>query len=924
MTAVPGLRASASAAQAGLDESAAGRCFHCGLSLERTETITATVAGDERCFCCTGCKSVCEAIYAAGLEGFYRRTPEGEVLGPPPEPPKQLQLYDLDEVQAAYLDTTADLREINLHVEGIHCAACVWLIETGLSKMPGVEEARVNLTGRRLRLKWDNSRQRLSSLLGRLGEIGYAAVPFDPESAEGALKRGNRALLFRMAFAAFAAMNLMWVSIALYAGADQGEFRGLFHWIGFAVATPTLIYSGWPFYRGAWLGLRQGALTMDLPIAIGASITYLYSLYVTVGGQGHVYWDTVVNFLFVILVGRFLEAMSKRQAMASTQRLLDLQPKIATVLRDGEEVVVPIRAVAMDDILLVRPGETIPADGVVSEGRSEVDEAMLTGESEPVKRGIGDVVAAGTLNGAGVLEVRVTGLLRDTALGRIIRLVEDAQSSKAPIQSLADRIVPWFVALTIGLALTTFGIWIGREVETALMAATSVLIITCPCAFGLATPMAIAVASGLGARHGILIKQGAVLETLSDIDHFVFDKTGTLTEGRPEVIQVQTLAVGPAELSGLGELQGSCGPNGQAGLSGLGTGWQPQLAEAALDDAQREPLRLVAALERVSEHPLARAVVRLAKGAGIGLGSAQVREVHVEPGAGISGSVDGHRVLVGTRAWLRQNGIERGTLSTLGEYLSAEGEKPSAVAENLPPAGDNPPWASASPAKVAEHSPDLDEPAGPLGTTLHCAIDGVERLRLLAADRLRADAAEVVQRLQADGIRVTLLTGDREDVARRIAAQLGPVEVIAEVRPEDKDRVIADLQKRGERVAMVGDGINDAPALVRADVGIAVGSGTDVSIASADLVLMSAELMRVRDAAALSRRTLRTIRQNIGLSITYNLIMVPLAMAALITPLVAAISMPLSSLAVIGNSARLRGLFRQKSRPSAGRSNLRG
>ncbi|MCF8014371.1 MAG: heavy metal translocating P-type ATPase [Chromatiaceae bacterium] len=854
-----------------------GRCFHCGLPLDRTETVKATVAGGERHFCCTGCKSVCEAIFAAGLEGFYRRTPEGEVLGPPPEPPKQLALYDLDEVQAAYLDTTADLREINLHVEGIHCAACVWLIETGLSKMPGVEEARVNLTGRRLRLKWDNSRQRLSSLIGRLGEIGYAAVPFDPETAEGALKRGNRALLFRMAFAAFAAMNLMWVSIALYAGADEGEFRGLFHWIGFAIATPTLIYSGWPFYRGAWLGLRQGALTMDLPVAIGASITYLYSLYVTVGGQGHVYWDTVVNFLFVILVGRFLEAMSKRQAMASTQRLLDLQPKIATVLRDGEEVVVPIRAVAMGDLLLVRPGETIPADGIVSQGRSEVDEAMLTGESEPVKRAIGDSVTAGTLNGAGVLEVRVTGLLRDTALGRIIRLVEDAQSSKAPIQSLADRIVPWFVALTIGLALITFGLWSGRDLETALMAATSVLIITCPCAFGLATPMAIAVASGLGARYGILIKQGAVLETLSDIDHFVFDKTGTLTEGRPEVIQVQTLA---ADLGEPTELE---------------AGWQRWPADVAFSHAQPELLRLVAALERVSEHPLAHAVVRLAKGAGIGLGSAEVRDVHVEPGAGISGRVDGHRLVIGTREWLRENGIDC--------QGPAAGENPSALPESPLPVG---------------------EPAAPLGTTLHCAIDGVERLRLLAADRLRADAAEVVQRLQADGIRVTLLTGDREAVARRIAAQLGTIEVIADVRPEDKDRVIADLQRRGERVAMVGDGINDAPALVRADVGIAVGSGTDVSIASADIVLMSAELMRVRDAAALSRRTLRTIRQNIGLSITYNLIMVPLAMAALITPLVAAISMPLSSLAVIGNSARLRSLFKQGARSSAARSNPRG
>jgi Cu2+-exporting ATPase len=469
--------------------------------------------------------------------------------------------------------------------------------------------------------------------------------------------------------------------------------------------------------------------------------------------------------------------------------------------------------------------------------------------------------------------------------------------------------------LTIGLALTTFGIWIGRDLETALMAATSVLIITCPCAFGLATPMAIAVASGLGARHGILIKQGAVLETLSDIDHFVFDKTGTLTEGRPEVTQIQTLSVARA---GLPE-QSRSNASGAAGVLAkpsepsqavelrrpheIGRSaergdlveptdpqgvWHIQPADAELEDAAREHIRLVAALERVSEHPLARSVVRLAKGAGIGLGSAQVRDVRIEPGAGISGLVDGRLVLIGTRSWLGENDIDCQTHAV--DATSARSE----------------------------------EPAGPLGTTLHCAIDGVERLRLLAADRLRSDAAEVVKRLQADGIRVTLLTGDREAVAQRIAEQLGAVDVIAEVRPEDKDRVIARLQQRGERVAMVGDGINDAPALVRADVGIAVGSGTDVSIASADIVLMGAELMRVRDAAALSRRTLRTIRQNIGLSITYNLIMVPLAMAALITPLVAAISMPLSSLAVIGNSARLRGLFKRGARPPAGKSNLRG
>jgi len=808
---------------------------------------TAVVDGAERPFCCNGCRSVCEAIYAAGLDGFYRRTPEGEVLGPPPEPPKQLALFDLDEVQEEFVDSLDETREINLLVEGIHCAACVWLIENSLASTQGVQEARVNLTGRRLRLKWDNRQVKLSQVLRRLADIGYAAVPFDPDAAEGALRRQNRALLYRMAFAGFAMMNLMWISIALYAGADEGEFRGMFQWIGLLIATPTLVYSGWPFYKGAWSGLRQLHLGMDLPIAIGASITYLYSLYVTLSGSGHVYWDTVVNFLFVILVGRYLEAISKRQAVSSTQRLLDLQPKMATILRDGDEAVVPIRAVRPHDIVLVRPGETIPTDAVVLAGSSRVDESMLTGESVPVPRAVGDQVSAGTLNGSGVLRLKVSGVLRDSALGQIIRLVEEAQASKSPIQCVADRIVPWFVAVTLTLAALTFAFWLRQDVETALMAATAVLIITCPCAFGLATPMAIAVGSGLGARNGILIKNGAVLETLSQIDHYVFDKTGTVTEGRPMVTLLR---------DGAGESQMEAGGE-------------------VLTRGRRRALAAAAALERLSEHPLASAVIRLAREAKIAYTAIPVGEVRVEPGFGIAGEVDGSTVVVGSADWLRRCGVE-----------------PAA-------------WS-------AERSPadGVTAVSASLGVTpVHCAVDGAEVLCLSIEDRLRPDATETIRLLRDDGLKVTLLTGDRHAVAERIAAQLGGIDVIAEVLPQDKDRVVAELQRGGQRVAMIGDGINDAPALVRADVGIAVGSGTDVSIASADIVLMSNELMRVRDAGLLARRTLRAIRQNIGLSIAYNTIMVPLAMAAMITPLIAAVSMPLSSLAVIGNSARIRGLF---------------
>ncbi|PLY12167.1 MAG: copper-translocating P-type ATPase [Sedimenticola sp.] len=835
--------ASAGPVESTEDHPAHPSCFHCALPVDPAENILAEIEGKTRDFCCIGCKSVCEAIYAAGLQGFYQRTPEGAPLAPPPELPKELALYDLDEIQEEFVDSLGDLRDIHLLVEGIHCAACVWLIENTLKAHPGIVEARVNLSGRRLHVKWNNNQIRLSAIIQRLVQIGYAAVPYDPEAAEGQLQKENRKLMYRMAFAGFGMMNLLWISIALYSGADKGEFRTMFHWVGFCLATPTLLYSGYPFYKGALSGLRNMHLSMDLPIAIGATITYLYSLYVTLSGSttGEVYYDTVVNFLFVILVGRYLEAMSKKQAVASTQRLLDLQPRVARVIRDGEEKTVPIRGVKIGDLLLVRPGERIPADGVVTEGQSSINEAMLTGESIPVSKAVGDSVSAGTINGQGALYMEVEGLLKDTALGRIIRLVEDAQASKAPIQCVADQIVPWFVAVTIGLALITFLWWVRSDFEQALMAATAVLIITCPCAFGLATPMSIAVASGAGARHGILVKNGEVLETLSAIDHFVFDKTGTLTEGRVAVTSIET----------------------------PGESWT--LDQERIPEPIKGLLTKLAAVERLSEHPLAEAIVVIAESHNAIDSGVKAANFLASPGFGVSASVAGERILLGNSAWLEKNG----------------------VAANL---------------VLAEKARRLDEQG--IGS-FRCAIDGSEIALIAVEDRIRPDAPQLIQVLKEEGMQLTLLSGDRKQTAMAIAERLGGMEVIADVLPEDKDRVIGQLQQSRHKVAMVGDGVNDAPALVRADVGIALGSGTDVSIASADIVLMSSQLEKVHQASRLSRRTLRTIRQNIGISITYNLIMVPLAMASFVTPLVAAISMPISSLLVIGNAARIRMMFRR-------------
>lgn len=804
-------------------------CFHCGLSIG-DEVFHSRIDSEERNFCCFACKSVCEAIYEAGLQGYYQRTPHGTLLAPPPTPPRDIEMYDLDEVQQELVSTKDELSEVHLLVEGIHCAACVWLIERGMMRIPGVFNANVNLAGKRLHLRWDAQRVKLSSLIQALSKLGYSGIPYDLEAAEGVMKKTNRAMLFRLFFAGFAMMNLNLIAIALYSGADRGQFVNFFHWIACALATPTLLYSGYPFYKGAWSGLKNSHLTMDLPIALGLSVTYAYSFYVTLAGVGAVYFDTVTNLTFVILIGRYLEGMFRHQAVAATNRLMDLQPRVTTVLRDSQETIISVRAVQVGECVIVKPGSGIPVDGVVREGHSSVDESMLTGESMHVKKQVGDRVAAGTINGSGALVIQVQTVTQDSVLSKIIRLVEEAQSSKAPIQRVADRIVPWFVLATLICASVAFYLW-SSNFEMALLTATSVLIITCPCALGMATPMSIAVASGLGAKHGILVKNGEVLESLSKVTHFVFDKTGTLTEGKMRVEQVIFVA----------------------------------------DQEENRLLATAASLERCSEHGIAQAIIKEADERELTYRNITVRDFQSKAGAGVEGSCDGQKVLIGTADWLAQSKV---TLQS----------------------------------ELIEDLHVLEEQAK---TCVHMAIKGQHVAVLVLADTLRADAQGLIDTLRAAGIGMTLLSGDRKPVAEVIARQLGGMDVIAEVLPQDKYLAIQRLQQRGECVAMVGDGVNDAPALIRADVGIALGSGTDVSVESADIVLMKNELDKVRLATLLSRRTLRTIKQNIGLSFVYNSIMVPMAMLGHVTPLVAAITMPLSSLLVIGNAARIRNLFKE-------------
>lgn len=812
-------------------------CYHCQLPAG-TDDFSAIVAGEMRAFCCPACQSVCETIHAAGLEGFYQKAADISSLVPPVPSTNittetgQFDAYDSDVVQAEYLDIVSQNRTIVLLLEGIHCAACVWLIERAIGKLTGINKAQVNLTTKQLVVAWDNRQIALSRIMQTLLNIGYAAVPYDPDMAERLALNSNRRLLYRMAFAGFAAMNLMWVAIALYTGADNGEFGSWFQWISFAIATPTLFYAGFPFLKSAVLGVRQRHLTMDLPIAIGASVTYAYSTYILLldNAQTAVYFDTVVNFLFVILVGRYLEAMSKREALSATRRLLALQPTFTTVVVQGEFVVKSIQEVEIGDTVLIRPGERVPVDGIVIEGKSAVNEAMLSGESLPLFKQIGDKVVAGSVNIEGALQVRTVQVLRNTALSKIVGLIETAQASKAPIQCTADRIVPWFVLTTLTLASLTFFLWLRTDMDTALLAAVSVLIITCPCALGLATPMAVAVATGVAAQRGILIRQGAALESLSEISHVVFDKTGTLTTGQLTVVAVHPLT-----------------------------------------DSEEDLLMLAAAVEQSSEHSIAAAIVSAAKARGIQT-LPKIKNFKAFAGQGVQVEIAGALVQLGTQAWFATQDISL-------------------------------------PANLAKQCRALEMK----GISCVLVVNASQVVGAIGlADTVRPEAAATLAVLRSANISIHIISGDKLTVVRTLAhtADLGDVTIQAEVLPQDKVAAVKALQAQGARVMMVGDGVNDAPALVQADVGVALGSGTDVSIESADIVLNQSDLSKVVEAQALAHRTLQIIKQNIGLSITYNIIMVPLAMMALVSPLVAAITMPISSLLVIGNAARLRRLHK--------------
>ncbi|MDX8381242.1 MAG: heavy metal translocating P-type ATPase [Ghiorsea sp.] len=806
-------------------------CFHCGLTLPSAGIVLADIQEKEQAFCCSGCAQVCEIIYSSGLDSFYDFAPEERAWGNPEVAPEDAKVFDRPEIQADFVRQrpNGDYQS-DLLIEGIHCPACVWLIEHTVSQLPGVTFAEVSLTRRKLRLRWEPNTIKLSDVILAIGRIGYQAIPYEDDLEQLANKKHRQDLLFRMAFAGFIFANVMTAAVCLYGGDFFGiapKWRSVFQWYSMVLTFAGIMYAGHTFFRSAWKAITSRKPNMDLPISIGISSSFLWSSYVTImqpkGAESHVYFDSICMFIFLILVGRFLESSARETAGTTTRHLLALLPRSARKkTKDGNVELIPLRSVKQSDILLIKPGDRMPVDGIVVLGSSDADESIITGESKSVRKIEGDQVIGGTLNISGSLEVRATHLGQDSVLSQIVELVEQAQDAKVKIQGLADKIVPWFVTIVLTLSLATFAFWLWHaDFEFAAITAITVLIITCPCALGLATPMAISIGGGLGGKLGILIKRGSALEQMLHLQHIVFDKTGTLTLGQVQVQQQFPLA-----------------------------------------DNKDVLCSQILGLEQASEHPLASAIEQHLKGH---KPDVSFKDFNNHAGQGVSAIFAETTLHIGSLGWL------------FSKHISINNDT------------------------MAQFEAEEDK-----GYTIAAVFDDNTLLAWFTlGDELRPEAKLVVHTLQQQGIQVSILTGDREKPAMAIAKQLASdqhdIQVFAEVLPGQKSDKIKSLQAKNLLVGMIGDGVNDAPALTQANVGIAMGQATDVSAQAADVVLLGG-LKKLPLAIQLSSQTMRTIKQNLGLSLGYNALVIPLAIGGYIHPLFAAIAMPVSSFLVIGNA----------------------
>jgi P-type Cu2+ transporter len=811
-------------------------CEHCLLPVTEREAVYEVLPTGQKTFCCRACRAIYLLINEEGLHDFYTKRDWKSfgipgVLREPLDRESSLPVVE-NESLVPYIRGDGTIKEADLMIEGIRCSSCIWLNEKILERTTGIIAARINFATHRALIKWDSSQTTLKRIISRIASIGYLARPYTPAAQEAFTHKQNRDLLIRLGTATFFSMQLMMVSFGLYAGYFQGiepSAKRLLELAAFLLCTPVLFYSGWPFLNGAYRGLRNRTLSMDLLIALGSLSAYFLSVLHLLSG-GEVYFDTAAMIITLVLLGRFLENSAKHRASQAVSRLLSLQPQEARIIEGIDRILVSIMDVQKGDRLEVRPGEKIPLDGIVHSGISEVDESLVTGESKPVEKSPGMDVIGGSMNGFGTLILEVTRIGKDSTLSKITRLVEHAQTSMAPIQRLADRISFYFIPFVILTALATFVFWSLRSGDTLpLLHAISVLVIACPCALGLATPVAVLTGTGKAARGGILIKGGDILERLHTVDTIVLDKTGTITTGKMEVVEIKG--------------QGS-GGRGQGNV------------EDVLINA--------ASAEQVSEHLTGQAIMKYAKEHGIE--PLKAESFKALPGQGVVAMVQGSSIRVGKQAFLEQEGVQI---------------RPDIVRE----------------AQRLEHDGK---------TVVWVSRDTVVLGIIALMDTPKMDAQPAIKRLQSMKIKIIMITGDNQTTANAIAEKTGINDIRAGILPAGKSGVISRLRAAGKVVAMVGDGINDAPALAAADVGMAMAEGSDIAMESAAVVLMRSDLSSVVQAIEVSRRTFTIIKQNLFWAFFYNVAAIPLAMAGVLSPIVAAAAMAMSSVTVVMNSLRLR------------------
>jgi len=799
-------------------------CFHCGLPVPAGTDLKVVIDNQPQPMCCRGCQAVATAIVEGGMENYYRYRTETGKTGQQlvPEALRQMEVYDRDEVQKSFVRHKGEHQhEASLILEGIDCAACIWLNEQHIKSQPGVLDAQVNYSTHRARVIWDDRKISLSGILKAISEIGYLAHPYDPSRHHQILEKQRKDYLKRLGLAAALGMQVMMFAVAMYTGdwwGMEAEYRTFIEWVSLLLTAPVFFYSGWPFYRAAWRDLQHRRAGMDVPISLGIIIAFSGSLFAMAGFGSHVYFDSVVMFIFFLLTARYLELVARKKASEHSEALIQSQATTAVrELQGNTTEVVAAQELLPGDIVQVRPGDTIPSDGEVIEGSSSADESLLSGESHPRDRHVGDTVIGGSINIESPLRIRVSKSGQDTVLSTILRLVERAQSEKPAIARIADRIAGHFVIAILLLAATVAIYWYSHDPANWLPITVAVLVVTCPCALSLATPAAITAATGTLIGEGLLCSRGHALETLSRITAMVFDKTGTLTDGNLEVVQTIVL-------------------------------------HDDYDEARC--LQLAAALESRSEHPVARAFQVAQK-----TGLPALDDVHSTPGGGLAGTVDGSTIYLGNLAYIEQK---------TGNSLSAEQQS-----------------------KI-QH-----------GSRVFLASDAQIVAVFVLQDAIRQEAAPLIKSLQQAGIHSMLLSGDDETAVAAVAGKLGIKDFRSAMLPAGKLQELKKLQEQGRVVAMVGDGVNDAPVLAAADVSIAMGEGAQYAAAAADMVLFRNDLNILKRGMNIANRMMRIIRQNLGWALAYNVIALPLAAAGMIQPWMAALGMSASSLIVVANAMRL-------------------